>query len=30
VEKAGHSSSMKGNPVDLTSEDMNRMLELAF
>ena len=30
VEKAGHSSSMKGNPVDLTFEDMNRMLELAF
>ena len=30
VEKAGQSSSMKGNPVNLTGNDMNRMLELAF
>jgi len=30
VEKAGQSSSMKGNPVNLTGNDMNRMLDLAF
>ena len=30
IEKAGRSSSMKGNPVKLSEEDMARILELAY
>jgi alcohol dehydrogenase class IV len=30
VEKAEHSSSMKGNPIQLTREELTRILELSY
>jgi alcohol dehydrogenase class IV len=30
IEKAGNSSSMKGNPLELSRKEMGRMLEMAF